>query len=104
MANRRKHLVCPVALNGYHVWTMPETTHGLTSMFTECRACGAVLWTPKQVLISGGKRDTLHIPMAKKTYPQDTACYPEDADGYPQHIIDEVDDEHDDSDVSTLDI
>jgi hypothetical protein len=68
-AKRRRHLVCPVAKDGYHVWQAPEAKHDLGAMFAECRICGAVLWTPKGVIVSDPPRGMV-FPHAKRTFPQ----------------------------------
>lgn len=86
MARRRKHLVCAVALDGYHVWQTPEARHGLGPMFAECRACGAVLWTPKQLIVSDGRRGTVHEPMAVRVSPQEEDSSAQALGTYPQHI------------------
>lgn len=72
MRKRRGHLVCPVALDTYHQWVTPEAKHGLGAMFAECRACGAVLWTPKQIIVSDPPRNMV-FPHATKVYPQHIA-------------------------------
>lgn len=87
MSKRRRHLVCPVALDGYHDWVTPEAKHCLGAMFAECRRCGAVLWTPKGVIVSDPPRGMIHPHAAK---------------GFPQHITEVVSagpNEHDDADA-----
>lgn len=69
MPRRRPHLVCAVALDGFHVWQTPEAKHGLGAMFAECRICGAVLWTPKMIVVSDPPRGRI-LPHATKAFPQ----------------------------------